>query len=131
MILTPQQILPIAIAAGFPPTVAVTMTAIALRESAGDPAAHNGNEDTGDDSWGLWQINILDFGVKTLLLAHGITVGAQLQDPATCARAAFLLWDHKNSNLNIAWYINRPGIYQQRYEQHLPAAQAAALALGI
>ena len=131
MILTPVQIFETARKAGFPSAVAVTMTAIALRESAGDPNAFNGNVATGDQSYGLWQINMLDANVRQLLTTHGITI-EHLWEPATNAKEAFLLWGGKNSNLNLAWYIDR-GDYQARYLAHLPAAQAAALAspLGI
>lgn len=41
--------------AGFSPDQAVTMTAIALAESQGNADAHNPD---GEDSWGLWQINL-------------------------------------------------------------------------
>ena len=37
---------------------ALIATAIALAESGGDPSAHNDNPKTGDDSFGLWQINM-------------------------------------------------------------------------
>ncbi len=128
MILAPLAILELARNAGFPPTVDVTMTAIALRESGGDPAAHNGNAATGDDSYGLWQINWKVLQVRNLLVVNGITDPQSLLDPAINAKAAFLLYGGKVANLNIAWYINRPGSYQDRYNAHLPAAQAAALA---
>jgi hypothetical protein len=38
---------------------AVTATAIALAESGGNPDAHNTNKKTGDNSFGLWQINMI------------------------------------------------------------------------
>ncbi len=116
--------------AGFPLEVATTMTAIALRESGGNPAATNINPATGDRSYGLVQINMKDPNVAALISHHVLRGRAEtvLLDPATNAYAAFLLWGGKNSNLNVAWYINHPGAYQQRYEAHLPAAQAAVLA---
>jgi hypothetical protein len=132
MILTPPAIYQFARQAGFPPVVAVTMTAIALRESAGNPDAYNGNIETGDNSFGLWQINLKDPSVRSLinakLLAPANASPSALFDPLTNARAAFLLWGGNNKNLSIAWYIDRGGDYQMRYESHLPAAQAAALA---
>jgi hypothetical protein len=112
--------------AGFPPHVAVTMTAIALRESGGNPKAFNGNEKTGDRSYGLLQINMLDKNVAKLMEAHGISEQA-LTDPEANARAGFLLWSGRTHNLDLAWYINRAGPYKIRYESHLPEAQAAAL----
>ena len=35
------------------------MTAIAMAESSGDSAALNNNPNTGDLSYGLWQINMI------------------------------------------------------------------------
>jgi len=130
MILTAAQILLYMKGAGFPETVAVTMTAIALRESGGDPSAFNGDQATGDRSYGLLQINMKSPQVAALLnekLLHGGDE-KQLLDPITNAKAGFLLWGGDNKNLEIAWYINR-GIYRMRYETYLPAAQQAALGL--
>ena len=131
MILTALQIFEIARGGAdknlFPPIEAVTMTAIALRESGGDPAAYNGNLKTGDLSWGLWQINWHSPEVRALAIAHGIEDPKQLTDPAVSAKIAFAMWGGKNSNLDVAWYLNRD-VYRQAYEAHLPAAQAAALA---
>ena len=56
--------------AGFSPDQSVTMTAIALAESGGDTNAHATH---GEDSRGLWQINVQ---------AHGDWVGNRnLYDP--------------------------------------------------
>jgi hypothetical protein len=132
--LTPVQILQTAIAAGFPEPVAIQMTAIALRESAGIPTATNlrapgssSATDPGEQSYGLWQINVA--GNPSLMAQLGITDPSQLLDPETNARAAYLLYNNNPNNLNVAWYINRPG-YQQAYEANLPAAEAAAAAIG-
>jgi hypothetical protein len=132
--LTPVQILQTAMAAGFPEPVAVQMTAIALRESAGIPTATNlrapgttSATDPGEQSYGLWQINVA--GNPGLMAQLGITDPSQLLDPETNARAAYLMYNNNPNNLNVAWYINRPG-YQQAYEANLPAAEAAAAAIG-
>lgn len=130
MILTALQIVGFMHAAGFPLEVASTMTAIALRESGGNPAAINVNPATGDRSYGLVQINMKDPNVAALInksVLHGQPETALL-DPATNARAAFALWGGHNANLNVAWYINKPGAYRDRYEANLPAAQNAVLA---
>ena len=121
-VLPPAQIYNIALSAGFPPDVAVTMTAIALRESSGCPNAHNpGNPIGAEDSYGLWQINVL--GNPGLTSALGITK-EDLFDPNVNAAAAYRLWGGNPRNLEIAWYINRPG-YKERYEQFLPVVYAA------
>lgn len=126
--MTAPEIYKLARAAGFPPVVAVTMTAIALRESSGNPDVFNGNAQTGDRSYGLWQINMFGSLAAPRMKLFGITAEEQLLNPATNAHAAFCLWGGNNRNLSTAWYIDHPGIYQSRYESHLPAAIAAALA---
>jgi hypothetical protein len=128
--MTAAEIFQLARNAGFPGVVAVTMTAIALRESSGNPNAYNGNAETGDRSYGLWQINMRDVNVQKLIAEKVLTNNGRFEllfDPATNAKAAFLLWGGKNSNLDLAWYITR-GEYKTRYEAHLPEAQAAAIA---
>jgi hypothetical protein len=125
MLMTARAIFDVMRLAGFPPTVAVTMTAIALRESGGDPAAFNGDTATKDRSYGLLQIDMMTLG-PVYMKAFGISDEKQLFDPNVNAHAGFVLWNRSNKNLDVAWYINRP-VYQARYELHLAAAQAAAL----
>lgn len=119
------QIFQTAAGAGFPADVATQMTAIALRESAGCPTAHNPGP--GEDSYGLWQINVQ--GNPTLLSRLGLSDPTALYDPATNARAAFMLYGGNPANLNVAWYIDQPG-YAEAYQANLPAAVAAANASG-
>ena len=72
-----EQIYEFARAAGFSPDQAVTMTAIALAESGGNSGAHNAS---GEDSRGLWQIN---------MDAHASWAGQlDLYDPLDNAQAA-------------------------------------------
>jgi hypothetical protein len=141
MILTPQQIYETMWHAGMLyaaqhliavvriPPVAVSFTAIALRESAGDPGAWNFDDKTKDKSYGLLQINMFG-GLAERLALFGLTNETDLLNPDTNAHAGFVLWAGKNSNLDLAWYIGgtHGGTYQARYEAHLPAAMAAALA---
>lgn len=132
MVMTPIQIYETMCRAGFPGKVATTMTAIALRESGGDPSVFNGNTTTGDRSYGLLQINMLSPEVNALITSKIPAVAADekaLLDPNINAQAGFLLYGGSAKNLDIAWYIARAGTtYEQRYESHLPVAQAAALA---
>jgi hypothetical protein len=60
-------------AAGFDPVHAAAFVSIAGRESGFNTSAHNGNRKTGDDSYGLWQINLLNGGWGPFLQAHGIS----------------------------------------------------------
>jgi hypothetical protein len=123
--------------AGFPPLVAVVMGAVALRESAGIPTAFNGNVATGDRSLGLVQINMLNEDVRVAVYTKVLGIPAavvdlvaeqRLLEPDVNAKAAFVLWAHNNSFLNLLWYIGRTGTaYATRYESHLPVMMAAAL----
>lgn len=126
--LSSDQIYATAVNAGFPPNVAVTMTAIALRESGGCPSVvnkrapgANGPSDPGEDSRGLWQINTR--AVPALVTSLGGPDA--LSDPAINAMAAFQMWGGSDANLDIAWYVNRP-VYREAYERFLPEALAAA-----
>lgn len=120
--LTPTQIYQYALNAGFPPSVATQMTAIALRESSGNPNATNLSNT--EQSYGLWQINVQ--GNPGLLQALGLSDPSQLLDPAINAQAAAYLYGGNPNNLNVAWYINQPG-YAEAYQQYLPVAQQAAM----
>lgn len=138
-ILSEDAIYAVARAAGFPAdrevspgvSVAAAMTAIALRESGGNPKAFNGNVKTGDRSYGLWQINMRDKDVcAEITKAYPSLCGdgeAGLFNPLQNAMAAFVLCRGGNVDLmNIAWYILRAGTnYQERYTANLPAALAA------
>ncbi len=123
--MTARQVYDVLRAAGFPPAVATTLTAVARRESNFEPDVVNNNPITGDNSWGLLQINMRDAGIRALVASMGL-VAEDLKDPATNAKVAFRMWARNNRNLDIAWYIEHPG-YKEKYLQHLPEAQAAAL----
>lgn len=93
------QLQALAMNAGFPSNLAPLMSQIALRESGGCPTAHNPGP--GEDSYGLWQINVQ--GNPSLMGALGITDVNQLYDPATNAQAAAWLYGGDPNNINIAW----------------------------
>lgn len=108
--------------AGFPPTTARQMVAIAQRESSLNPGVVGTINAAKETSYGLWQINWKDAGIRALLNRNGITDPAQLYDPVTNARAAFLLWGGNDANLNTAWYINKMGNqygYGEKYQANL------------
>jgi hypothetical protein len=115
------DILQLALNQGLSEKQAVIMTAIALAESAGKPGNHNFNEATGDESYGLWQINMLGALGPDRRSKLGLTDNMQLADPETNARAmAYVLKSGYN-----AWTVYRTGAYRQ----YLPAAYRALRAL--
>jgi hypothetical protein len=85
-----------------------TMIGIAYAESGGDPNAHNDNPKTGDESYGLWQINMIGKLGPSRRKALGISSNSALFDPATNARAAYMIY--KSSGLN-AWTTYTRGTY--------------------
>ncbi len=74
--------------AGFKGGDIATAVAVAMAESGGNPRAHNTNASTGDNSYGLWQINMLGAMGPDRRKAFGIKSNDELFDPATNARAA-------------------------------------------
>lgn len=122
------QIYQIAIAAGFSPSQAVIMTAIALAESSGNPGAHNPNASTGDNSYGLWQINMIDNLGPARMQQFGISSYDALFDPNTNAKAAFIV---SGGGGNFGpWTTYTSGAYKQYLSQAQAAAGGAGAALG-
>lgn len=76
-----RQIYDAALQAGFSSQQAVTFTAIAKAESGGNPGAHNPR---GEDSRGLWQINVRADQARA-------TKWGNLYDPDANARAAYAI----------------------------------------
>jgi hypothetical protein len=62
--------------------------AIAMAESSGRPGAHNTNAGTGDNSYGLWQVNMLGKMGPERLAHYGLKSNDDLFDPSTNARVA-------------------------------------------
>ncbi len=121
--LSASQIYQVARQAGFPAETAVKMTAIALKESAGNTQAYNGVGP--DDSYGLWQINMKGNLGTFRLSQFGLSDKSDLYDPLTNAKAAYAIWAGNDANLNAAWAINR-GVDKTRYQAALPTAISAA-----
>lgn len=107
--------------AGFPEDVVPRMIAIARAESGGRPDAHNPRYP--DDSYGLWQINMLDEPGYRLgeerRQRYGLTSNEQLKDPLTNAKAALDVY--KRQGLN-AWSVHTSGAA----DKFMPDARKAA-----
>jgi hypothetical protein len=97
---------------------AVIATAIALAESSGNPRSHNATPP--DDSFGLWQINMIgDLGPERRR-QFGITRNEDLFDPLTNARAARNVFAASNTGFK-PWSTFK----HRRHEPHLGRARAA------
>lgn len=104
--------------AGFSGQNAAIMAAIAMAESSGNSRAHNQNWKTGDNSYGLWQVNMLGEMGPRRRQQFGIASNDALFDPATNAMAAAKVYQSQGFG---AWSVYRSGAYKQ----YLPAAQSA------
>jgi hypothetical protein len=104
----------------------INMLAISGRESAWTPTAHNGKPP--DNSYGLFQINMLGKLGPDRLKKFNISNYDQLFDPETNVKAAWILSGGKSENLS-PWGIK--GNALARTESWMPKAQAAAKAAGV
>ena len=67
--------------------------AIAMKESNGRPMAHNRNASTGDDSYGLFQINMIGSLGPSRLDKFNLKSYTDLYDPVTNAEIAYFMSD--------------------------------------
>ncbi len=112
-----ENLVGLAKGAGFSQTDAVIMAAIAMAESGGNSNAHNAKPP--DNSYGLWQINMIGNLGPERRQQIGISSDDKLKDPVVNAHAAKLI---KNSQGFGAWTVYKTGAYKR----FLPAAQAAS-----
>lgn len=103
-------------AAGWPESLLVTQAAIGLAESRGNPNAYNGVSP--DNSYGLWQINMIGSLGPARRAALGINSNSALFDPVTNARAALMVYNQQGFR---AWSVYLNGSYRS----FLSASQAA------
>jgi hypothetical protein len=127
--MTMEQVAQVAYNAGFRGVDLVRAVAIAWRESRGNPTAHNPDRSTGDDSYGLWQINLLPGAWDKWAAERGIT-GQDLLDPNKAAAATFAIWQQSGWH---PWVGYREGIGwdSEALATNLPLAQAAVTNAGL
>ena len=93
--LDPYELVEVLTAAGFEGKALKTAWAVAMRESRGHPMSHNKNAKTGDNSYGLFQINMLgSMGVDRLAKFQdkiGIDKITDLFNPIANAKAAYYM----------------------------------------
>ena len=65
--------------------------AVVMKESTGRPMAHNQNSRTGDNSYGLFQINMIGSMGPARLSQFGLSNNEELFDPLTNARIAYII----------------------------------------
>jgi hypothetical protein len=124
--LSAAQIAGYAYRAGFRGRALTVATAVALAESGGRPQAHNAVPP--DNSYGLWQINMLGALGPERRQAFHLSGNNQLFDPMVNARAAFAVSGHGRSF--GPWTTYTSGAYRRFLVTAQRAATGAARAGG-
>ena len=96
--------------AGFSDDDAKIMAAIALAESSGNPSALNNTSSTGDLSYGLWQINMINKLGPERVQQFGINTYDELYTPEINAKAAKTI--HESQGFE-AWSVYKSGAYRK------------------
>ena len=116
--LSDAQIAGAAKAAGFSGSALAKAVAIAIAESGGNPRAHNAVPP--DNSYGLWQINMIGSMGPSRRRQFGLKSNNDLYDPTTNARAAYAI---SGSGKNFKpWSVYTSGVYLR----HMSRANKAA-----
>jgi hypothetical protein len=89
--LEPEELKELLQAVGFEGQALKLAWGIVMRESRGGPTSHNGNSDTGDNSYGLFQINMIGGLGADRREKYGLTTNEELFNPVVNARIAFLM----------------------------------------
>ena len=104
-------------AVGFEGKALRTAWAVAMKESNGRPLAHNTNVNTGDNSYGIYQINMIGDLGPARREKFDLKTNADLFDPVTNAKIAyFMTAGGKNWS---AWKIHPGQNNGERYEAFL------------
>jgi len=112
--------------AGFKGSALDTAYAVAMAESGGNARAHNGNAGTGDNSFGLFQINMLGGMGPARRRQYGLGSNEDLYDPLTNAKIAFQM---SGGGKNWSpWSAYKNGSYKNYLQKGGPVTQQAGQA---
>lgn len=120
------QIAGYAAKAGFTGKDLSIAVAVALAESGGNPRAHNGKAP--DDSYGLWQINMLGSMGPERRKRFGIASNDELYDPTVNAKAAYSIWRQSGWG---AWTTYTSGKYKEPLKEIESGAKRQAFLDGL
>ena len=96
--------------AGWPENLISTMGAVAMAESGGDAGVVNDNRGTGDLSYGLMQINMIDELGPDRMRRYGLSSYDDLKDPLTNLRVALQIYREQGIG---AWGAYTNGSYRR------------------
>lgn len=106
--LSRTQLAALAKGAGFTGRNVDIAVAVALAESSGNPSNHNSTPP--DDSYGLWQINMIGSLGPDRRKRFNLKSSADLYDPATNARVAYAIWKDEGWH---PWTTYTKGTYKE------------------
>jgi hypothetical protein len=89
--LEPLQLKHLLSSVGFEGSQLKQAWAVVMKESTGRPMAHNQNSNTGDNSYGLFQINMIGSLGPARLEQYGLSNNEELFNPLTNARIAYTI----------------------------------------
>ena len=116
--LTDKQLKQLLKSVGFEGKALRTAWAIAKRESNGRPMAYNGNRNTGDSSYGLFQINMLGdlgvirkekFNLRSNVLLFDPVINAEITYYMTDGGKNWSAWKGLNAPAK-EWYLKYPSV---------------------
>jgi hypothetical protein len=116
-VLTKAELKDLLKAVGFEGNALKTAWAVAMKESNGRPLAHNGNRGTGDNSYGVFQINMIGNLGEARRDKFNLDSNADLFDPVTNAEIAFHM---SNGGKDwSSWKVYQNQTNGERYENFL------------
>jgi hypothetical protein len=95
-ILTPEEIKSLLLISGFKGEALKIAFGIVMKESTGRPYAHNQNSNTGDNSYGLFQINMIGSLGPARREQFGLKDNEDLFNPLTNAAIAYIISEGGN-----------------------------------
>jgi hypothetical protein len=102
--------------------------AIVMKESRGNPLSHNGNRNTGDNSYGLFQVNMIGSLGEERRDKFSLEYNAELLNPVVNAQVAYYM---SNGGENwSAWKGSHTKVVQT-WLKDFPEAKAQAIARAI
>jgi hypothetical protein len=91
--LSPEELKDMLSSVGFQGDALVQAWGVAMKESTGRPRSHNKNSNTGDNSYGLFQINMIGSLGPARLEKYGLESNKDLFDPVRNAKIAYQMSD--------------------------------------
>jgi hypothetical protein len=127
----PKELVQMLQAVGFEGEALKNAWAVAMKESRGNALSYNGNRKTGDHSYGLFQINMIDNLGAERRAKLGLAYNAELLNPVVNAKAAYYMSGHGKDW--SAWkgtktQVVRYWLSKYPYKAHQQATKAKAKA---